>query len=700
MVAFLIGMATCAAQEVVGDSATFTTEKAGKLEKAIKKMETGNITKIRIIGDVNQEDLLSLQAFSSLTSLYLDKAVFVADKKESSSYANVTLPLLPQINTLYLFGVSRQYKGGELKVNVSLADLFVHNETTDRYRQNMGEQRIKLFAFGGNTYCHGGYSSASNLVIDHIIFYSPLTKLRWDDDIKAKLVTVPDESFVKYAKHVNYSYELDCKGFKISIDERFRIDDNINKYYKAIDTYKDGKRKIWLNKWDDSFSKDMIADVVEFATGAFQGANLSSIDIPSQITILPNECFKDCKNLKSVNLNGVKKIGEYVFCNTPMENIVLPSSIEQLSYGSFIGSNIKTVEMQGIYPPELIGQLKYKDDINILFLLPEGTKKNYNLGDWKRYFLREKNAKISYTFNCEKAGTLDTYITDAVASDIENLTITGQLYDTDFAVLKKCSNLRSLDISHCFAMKSLETAKKERAEKQYEMELLSMITTAASINEQQKFNAGRGNVMDATSSMAVADIFQKALNNMKSSKIEASDICYLPYDMVKENKHLESIKLPLQLKKVEIKFPKMVKTVEYPPYMESVSGLGDTRITDFVAPASLKRTSGAVFCGCVKLRNIDLSLSQIEDLSGAFKFFYYGYEKYSLDVFKAPKNLKRLDSFETLNGIKSAYFYTREAPRGLECYDVQELHIPKGSKAGWVNVTKYMKGKVIDDIDL
>lgn len=63
MVAFFIGMATCPAQEVVGDSATFTTEKAGKLEKAIKKMETGNITKIRIIGDVNQEDLLSLQAF-------------------------------------------------------------------------------------------------------------------------------------------------------------------------------------------------------------------------------------------------------------------------------------------------------------------------------------------------------------------------------------------------------------------------------------------------------------------------------------------------------------------------------------------------------------------------------------------------------------------------------------------------------------
>ena len=462
MVAFLIGMATCAAQEVVGDSATFTTEKAGKLEKSIKKMETGNITKIRIIGDVNQEDLQSLQAFSSLTSLYLDKAVFVADKKESSSYANVTLPLLPQISTLYLFRSGRQYKGGELKVDVSLSDLFVHKETTDRYRfQEVGEHEMKFLAFGGNISCNFYHGK---LFIDHVKLYtSSHSDFR---DFTAKLVTVPDEHCVKYDKNVDYSYKLDCKGFRISFDNQDRYNDPIWKSYKAIDTYKDGKRKIWLNKWDDSFSKDMIADVVEFATGAFQGANLASIDIPSQITILPNECFKDCKNLKSINLNGVKKIGEYVFCNTPMENIVLPSSIEQLSYGSFIGSNIKTVEMQGIYPPELIGQLKYKDDINILFLLPEGTKKNYNLGDWKRYFLREKNAKISYTFNCEKAGTLDTYITDAVASDIEDLTITGQLYDTDFAVLEKCSNLRSLDISHCFAMKSLETAKKERAEKQ------------------------------------------------------------------------------------------------------------------------------------------------------------------------------------------------------------------------------------------
>ena len=681
MVAFLIGMATCPAQEVVGDSVTFTSEKAGKLEKSIKKMETGNITKIRIIGDVNQEDLLSLQAFSSLTSLYLDKAVFVADKKETFGHANVTLPLLPQINTLYLFGSSRQYKGGELRIDVSLSDLFVRKETTDRYRfQEVGEHEMKFLAFGGNINCNF-YNG--KLFIDHVILYSSShSDFR---DFTAKLVTVPDEHCVKYDKSVNYSYELDCKGFRISFDNQDRYNDPIWKSYKAIDTYKDGKRKIWLNKWDDSFSKDMIADVVEFATGAFQGANLSSIDIPSQITILPNECFKDCKNLKSINLNGVKKIGDYVFSNTPMENIALPSSIEQLSYGSFIGSNIKTVEMQGKYPPELIGQLKYKDDVNILFLLPEGTKKNYSLGDWKRYFLREKNAKISYTFNCEKAGTLDTYITDAIASDIENLTITGQLYDTDFAVLRKCNNLRSLDISHCFAMKSLETAKKEREEKQYEMELLSMITTAASINEQQKFNAGRGNVMAATSSMAVADIFQKALDNMKSSKIEASDICYLPYGIVKENKHLESIKLPLQLKKVNINFPEMVKTVEYPPYMEYVNHLVGP---DFVAPATLK---GAQLYS-QNTKNIDLSLSQIQDLSNK------GHVS-KLNIFKAPKKLQRAYGLE-LKDVKTAYFYTREAPSGLSFYGVQELHIPKGSKAGWVNVTKYMKGKVIDDIDL
>ena len=684
MVAFLIGMATCPAQEVVGDSVTFTTEKAGKLEKSIKKMETGSITKIRIIGDVNQKDLLSLQAFSSLTSLYLDKAIFVADKNVSL-IAYIALPYLPKVSTLYLFESTRQYEGGELEVFVHLSDLFAHKETTDENTdKKVGDHQMKLLAFGGNT--HIDFRNG-NLAIDHVIFLSSSISSYSDyRTFTAKLVTVPDESFVKYAQHVDYSYNLDCKGFEISFDNQSRGNEPIWNSYRAIETYKDGKRKIWLNKWDDSFSKDMIADVVEFATGAFQGANLSSIDIPSQITILPNECFKDCKNLKSINLNGVKKIGEYVFCNTPMENIVLPSSIEQLSYGSFIGSNIKTVEMQGKYPPELIGQLKYKDDINILFLLPEGTKNNYNLGDWKRYLLREKNAKISYTFNCEKAGTLDTYITDAIASDIEDLTITGQLYDTDFAVLEKCGNLRSLDISHCFAMKSLETAKKEREEKQYEMELLSMITTAAGINEQQKFNAGRGNVIAATSSMAVADIFQKALDNMKSSKIEASDICYLPYYMVKKNIHLESIKLPLQLKKVEINFPEMVKTVEYPPYMEYVNHLVGP---DFVAPATLK----GVQLHSQNTKNIDLSLSQIQDLSNK------GHVS-KLNIFKAPKKLQRAYGLE-LKDVKTAYFYTREAPSGLSFYyGVQELHIPKGSKAGWVDVTKYMKGKVIDDIDL
>ena len=227
MVAFLIGMATCAAQEVVGDSVTFTTEKVGKLEKSIKKMETGNITKIRIIGDVNQEDLLSLQAFSSLTSLYLDKAVFVADKKESSHSADVTLPLLPQINTLYLFGSCRQYKGGVLRIDVSLSDLFVHKETTDRYRfQEVGEHEMKFLAFGGNINCNFYHGK---LFIDHVILYSSShSDFR---DITAKLVTVPDESFVKYAQHVNYSYELDCKGFRISFDNQDRYNEPIWKSY-------------------------------------------------------------------------------------------------------------------------------------------------------------------------------------------------------------------------------------------------------------------------------------------------------------------------------------------------------------------------------------------------------------------------------------------------------------------------------------
>lgn len=47
---------------------------------------------------------------------------------------------------------------------------------------------------------------------------------------------------------------------------------------------------------------------------AYMGTKLKSITIPSTVTTIGEEAFKDAKNLKTININGnIKSVGENAF---------------------------------------------------------------------------------------------------------------------------------------------------------------------------------------------------------------------------------------------------------------------------------------------------------------------------------------------------------------------------------------------------
>ena len=81
---------------------------------------------------------------------------------------------------------------------------------------------------------------------------------------------------------------------------------------------------------------------------AFQGSGLKSIIIPSSVTVVNNQAFRDCQQLQSVSFNNPKTEIEYLaFMNcTSLSNISLPSSIKSLEMGVFWGcSRLRTIDI-------------------------------------------------------------------------------------------------------------------------------------------------------------------------------------------------------------------------------------------------------------------------------------------------------------------------------------------------------------------
>ena len=84
--------------------------------------------------------------------------------------------------------------------------------------------------------------------------------------------------------------------------------------------------------------------------GAFNGCtNLTSVTIPSTVSIIEQQSFTGCSNLETVTINGnVSSIGIYAFRNcTNLRNINLPNSLTSLGDGAFSACGFKAVTIPG-----------------------------------------------------------------------------------------------------------------------------------------------------------------------------------------------------------------------------------------------------------------------------------------------------------------------------------------------------------------
>ena len=76
--------------------------------------------------------------------------------------------------------------------------------------------------------------------------------------------------------------------------------------------------------------------VTVLAKGAFKGfSNINNVTLNGVIENIPDNCFSRCYNLESVDLRGVKSIGEEAFSDSKVRKVILDSSMVKINEASF-----------------------------------------------------------------------------------------------------------------------------------------------------------------------------------------------------------------------------------------------------------------------------------------------------------------------------------------------------------------------------
>lgn len=688
----IVASILCAGFVSAQESLEVNNPKPGKLGSVINKNSYGSLKKLTITGFLNNKDIEVISNLANLEELDFSQVDLNYDdyKKGKLEYYDryvLRMPSLAKLEKLSVAGGHYELKFSSVPSN--LKELYVANETEVNTPLTLNVYGIN--DIGGEIY---GLVSSYEKTFENIYRRGEQCKLELynaSKPIKAKYLVFPRNDYFREAN--NRSYE------------------NVNP--NIIICKKEGKTI--LNHWDDNFDPSVLNEITELNNGAFAGCNLSNIKLPKAIKEIPRHCFNGCANLQTVDLSEIETIHDYAFVNSGIKDITLSSNLKKIYRQTFTESNIETVELLGNYPPEIV-ECKYEQysiyehnctwvDYTQRFIVPKGRLDAYNIGAWKRASLREIGGQSGLKISVQEPGTLSAQLTDEVTNSLEELTIEGLLYDTDFLTIQKCKNLRVIDISRCYIVKSPKTKKEDAQVRALENAIIADAVDKARTSAQKRFAAGTGTLAEVAVMENTAEEFRKYMESYNNNDFAADDRCYLPPHPFEGMLFIEKIVLPNQLKRIDtwLDNSNALKEVVLPPYLEVLdtkfsrgfSSKANSPLAKINLPATLRVIGDYTFKDCKKLEIIDLSTTQVTTIG---KEAFKGCE--SLKVFKGSKYLKTINGYDAFkfdgSGKVKGYFYTPEEPSKLSSGSFSEIHIIRGTKAGW---SRTYNTTLIDDLE-
>lgn len=763
-----------------------SVQAAGKLRKFIKKADP-NVTALKISGELDAKDFALLFTLPNIA--YLD----LTNIQLSTSYN--------QMRYEYKDGKEKKY------IDVFKNELLLMCPNTLKYLA-LPSKTTKLIIPDGYSYSldmlvvdgrynitgtetsSGFYGSTTRYTPSSITFrcakIRPANYFRGrygtyndNDDALTKLLKKGRVGYItgneernNYDKSAYLSNENRDKVHTLYLPSEAALKWSVVEKFDPEEIFIESTGKKILNRYAGGSNAD-VSEYDEIREYAFASTSVVTAKLGNKIKKLPRGCFYNCRLLKSIDMPSVEEFGKYALegaTSLALSEYVLSANIQEIDVTS-LPSSVKVINLtQHKYPP-ILNNYEPKKEVwksgvifttdhtfidlgalkDIEFIVPKGSFKKYQIGNWKYLHITEEGAQDTYSFQLDSVGSLKNLLTEDIIPNVKKLTLKGVLGETDFEYIRKCKNLQYLDMASCFTFEETQAAKERYSERAGFWRMVAGGVEASQKMNQQKYDNREISTEEAAKRETAAQIAKSFLPETMSpeemdqafgkDRVIWRQECYFPEFAFEGLCWLEHIKFPQKLVAIHkdlfasIAEMQHLKTIHF---SEETVLLGDhifsgaSNLKNINIPRELMIIGRGCFKGCA-IDKVDLTNTKIKYWVLTTKEIM-GVQSYGLTLdaffdcplteFYSPKNIKVPEGCERLrdssieerygeytspvdkrlkttntNPVK-LYFYFEEPFCSAQHFEniygkAKEIHIPRGTKAAWRGYSN-----LIDDIDL
>ena len=676
-----------------------TVPAPGKLKSLVDKKEFSDITSLTIRGEINDKDIKVLENFLNLTTLDM--------RGVSGTFSY--LPTFAHLEQLYLpsdcKNNHRTVKGKDyylsdcIMANKTIHTLSISGEIAEKVK---GMINLKKMEIHGKTQYQGCGSSINSYAKNDLVSIDTLVLWNLHGDyhqVETAYNYLMPRYIVDGNTHEVYlnAYEpnrTDYKGINIL--------PNLNDIKNAQITTPDYLDLSDVHVIPYDYFRNCTMKNVKFSeslrfvgSGAFSKcANITSLIFPGENTSLILEgWFDGCKNLKEVHFRCPVQIdGRYGgYGNNMVLTFDKPSAVAFTSMAT--GDAPFDHFVFNAVPTALVIGGEYGcvfQDIVSYIEIPKGTKEDIFAlcpgANNKNCFEQGIDLK-SCNIKMEKPGTILSYLPIDELENIDSLTITGFLYETDINVIEKCVRLKHLDIGKTVITYSPELLKQQRDNAKALASLFGMLGAMA----DAKYENNEMGTLDYAYTKAFSNLMQDT-SNVKESNIN----CIIPTNAFSNMYFLQSVILPYRASQIGSRaFASCVnlKEVALPLYLESIGSecfMNCTKLKIIQFPKTLNEIGERCFNGCNSIEMVDLSQC---DFTPKTKSSYRNHTDWPQSFYHCAK-LRELRLPQGITRIKASGYYEIEhnqpRPHTLKVYFPKSLE-ELGNLSNWGDCELHFK---------
>ena len=755
---------------------------AGKLGKFVKKADP-NATALKISGELNEKDLAILFSLPNIAYLDLSDAKNIAttyEYKDGKEKKRINLSIVDDQNHEKDFLLMCSSTLKFLALPDAVAQIIVPSEYSYSLEMLVVDGKYNK----SGMYVLRTHTTPSNLSFINVRIRNKYGKTWIYDDGDDALTKIHRNKSVGYLENYDeksrnssgiaryISREKRDKVHTLYIPSESALKWSVVEKFNPEEIIVESTGKKILNTYLGGSNAD-VSEYDEIREYAFANTSVVTVTLGDKIKKLPRGCFYNCKSLTSINMPSVEEFGEYALegaTSLALSEYVLSANIQEIDVTS-LPSSVKVINLtQHKYPPTLnnyepkkkvwesgvifttnhtfmdLGALK-----DVEFIIPKGSLKKYQIGNWKYLHITEEGAQDTYSFQLDSVGSLKNFLTEDIIPNIKKLTLKGVLGETDFEWIRKCKNLQYLDMTDCFTFEETQAAKERYSEQADFWKMVAAGVDASRERNRQKYNNQEISTEEAEKREAAAQIAKSFLpETMTPEEMDRAfgndrviwrQECYFPEFAFEGLCWLEHIKFPQKfvvINKALFASEAEMQHLTTIQFSDETMLLGDyifshaSNLKKINIPHELMIIGRGCFKGCA-IEKVDLTNTKI-------KFWVLtdreilGVKSYGLTLdaffdcplkeFRTPKNIKVPEGCERLkdssieerygestspvdkrlktsntNQVK-LYFYYEEPFCSVLHFEkiygkAKEIHIPRGTKAAWREYPN-----LIDDIDL